>query len=83
MTTQRDTSTKHKSRHTQRAPARLRTGRWGERGGQFQIQPESSLRARVAAAFREIGNGVDPKTAYEQTKKFFRSGGSDWARRLY
>jgi hypothetical protein len=41
-----------------------------------------SLRARVAAAAIEYGKGVDPKAAYEQTKKWFRSGASEWARRL-
>jgi hypothetical protein len=44
--------------------------------------PDSNLRARVAAAAIEYGKGVDPKAAYEQTKKWFRSGASEWARRL-
>jgi hypothetical protein len=38
-------------------------------------QPAADLRARVAAAFREMANGVDERTAYQQTRNWYRSGG--------
>jgi len=42
----------------------------------------SSLRSQVAAAFKNIGKGVDAKIAYERTKDFYRSSGADWTRGL-
>ncbi len=83
MTTQRAKSTTRESRTTRPVPARTDARRWSDGGRRSGTGPESSLRARVAAAFRESGKGVDPKAAYEQTKKWFRSGGTEWARRLY
>lgn len=42
----------------------------------------SSLRARIAAAFRKLAHGVDERTAYAQTRDFYRSSGAPWARFL-
>ena len=42
-------------------------------------RPESKARARVAAAFRKIGNGADAKTAYARTTAWYRSSGGHWA----
>ncbi len=39
-------------------------------------------RARVVAAFRKSGTAVDEKTAHEQSKCWYRSGGGDWTRHL-
>jgi hypothetical protein len=83
MTTQRAKSTTRESRTTRPVPARTDARRWGDGGHRSRTGPESSLRARVVAAVIESGKGVDAKTAYEQTKKWFRSGGTEWARRLY
>ena len=82
MTTQRAKSTTRESRTTRPVPARTDARRWGDGGRRSGTGPELSLRARVAAAVIESGKGVDPKAAYEQTKKWFRSGASEWARRL-
>ena len=42
----------------------------------------SKLRARIAAAFLEMANGVDERTARGRTLDFYRSSGADWARTL-
>jgi hypothetical protein len=49
---------------------------------QTQRYTRWSLRARVAAAFREIARGVDERTAHDRTHDFYRSSGAEWARRL-
>jgi len=41
-----------------------------------------TLRARVAAAFAKILRAVDPRMADAQTKDFYRSSGTAWARSL-
>jgi hypothetical protein len=43
---------------------------------------QRNLRARIAAAFREIARGVDERTAYKQTRDFYRSSGALWTRAL-
>jgi hypothetical protein len=43
---------------------------------------QRNLRARIAAAFREIARGVDERMAYEQTRDFYRSSRAAWARAL-
>ena len=50
--------------------------------GRGPAQAEKRLRARVAAAFRNIANGIDRRTAQDRTWDFFRSGGADWTRHL-
>ncbi len=82
MTTQRAKSTTRESRTTRPVPAGTDARRWGDSGRRSRTGSELSLRARVAAAAIEYGKGVDPKAAHEQTKKWFRSGASEWARRL-
>ena len=82
MTTQRAKSTTRESRTTRPVPARTDARRWGDGGRRSRTGPDSNLRARVAAAAIEYGKGVDPKAAHEQTKKWFRTGASEWARRL-
>lgn len=57
--------------------------RWVDATRRAQTRSEPSLRARVAAAFRGLGKGLDEKATYEQTKRFFRTGGTEWARRLF
>ena len=42
----------------------------------------STLRARVASNFREIGQGVDAETAFRRTKDFYLTRGCDWTRGL-
>jgi hypothetical protein len=37
---------------------------------------------RVAEAFRAMAHGADPRTAFAQTKAFYRTGGGDWTRAL-
>lgn len=41
-----------------------------------------SDRAKLAAAFRALGSGVDAGTAYQRTKQWFCAGGADWTRAL-
>jgi len=50
--------------------------------GRSSAQAEKRLRARVAAAFRNAANGIDPRAAQDRTWDFFSSGGADWTRRL-
>jgi hypothetical protein len=40
----------------------------------------SKLRARVTAAFAELANAVDARTASSRTHAFYRSSGADWTR---
>lgn len=82
MTTQRAKLTTRESRTTRPVPTRTDARRWGDGERRSGTGPESSLRARVIAAVIASGKGVDEKAAYEQTKKWFRSGASEWARRL-
>ncbi|MCI3953375.1 MAG: hypothetical protein K0R53_2875 [Burkholderiales bacterium] len=39
-------------------------------------------RRRVAAAFRRMARGVEPKRAYASTVGFYRSSGQEWTRQL-
>ena len=41
-----------------------------------------TMRARVAAAFRQMAHGVQDKAAYAATVAFFRATGHDWTRKL-
>jgi hypothetical protein len=41
-----------------------------------------ALRAKVAAAFRRMAQGVRRKAAYASTVRFYRSGGQAWTRQL-
>lgn len=38
-------------------------------------RPRSSERARLAAAFRDLGAGEGAKAAFERTRNWYRSGG--------
>ncbi len=82
MTIQQAKSTTRESRTTRPVLAGTDARRWGDGGRRSGTGRELSLRARVIAAVIESGKGVDEKAAYEQTKKWFRSGASEWARRL-
>ena len=42
----------------------------------------AAARARVAAAFRKLAHGVDPRTAGARTRSFYRSSGMAWSRNL-
>jgi hypothetical protein len=42
----------------------------------------TTLRRRVTAAFRAMARGLDSRTAYAQTKVFYRSGRGEWTRGL-
>lgn len=42
----------------------------------------AATRARVAAAFRKLAHGVDPHTASDRTRSFYRSSGMAWSRNL-
>ena len=39
-------------------------------------------REALAAAFRKLGRGTQARTAWEQTKDFYKSGGRNWTRGL-
>ena len=41
-----------------------------------------NLRARVAAAFRDLARGVAEQTARDRTNAFYRSSGTEWTRGL-
>jgi hypothetical protein len=41
-----------------------------------------SLRDRVGAAFRKFAHGVDPRTAGDRMRAFYRSSGLAWAQSL-
>lgn len=47
-----------------------------------QGQSTPSPRKQLVAAFREIGAGVDEKTAGARTQDWYRSSGADWTRGL-
>jgi hypothetical protein len=47
-----------------------------------QGQSSPSPRKQLIAAFREIGAGVDEKTAGARTRDWYRSSGADWTRGL-
>jgi hypothetical protein len=84
MSTQSKQSNKRRSRNTIWTTAEMSSQLRSEqdRWMSMRRRPQPSLRARVAAAFRDMGKAVDPKTTHEQTKRFFRSGGTGWAKRL-
>lgn len=44
--------------------------------------PVRNQRASVAAAFRVLAHGVEPKPAQAQAATFYRSSGQDWVRPL-
>ena len=49
------------------------------------MQPKkrsSTSRRRIAQAFRRMARGVDLKSAYASTVRFYRSGGHAWAKQL-
>ena len=69
-------------RNTRRAPRHSLTQRWHDTARRFSSRRRLSVRVRVLAAFRNIGNGVDAKTAYERTKDFYRATGHPWTRGL-
>jgi len=54
----------------------------GRKSIREQIRARSKLRARVAAAFRRIANGVSEQTARARTLAYYRSSGFEWARNL-
>jgi hypothetical protein len=41
-----------------------------------------SLRARVAAAFQKMAQGVRRKAAFASTVAFYRAGGQEWTKQL-
>ena len=45
-------------------------------------QSGPNQRAKLFAAFHEIGAAVDSKTAGTRTEDWYRSSGADWARGL-
>lgn len=44
--------------------------------------PDPDTRTELAAAFGEAGRAVDPATAHDQTRVFYRSSGHPWTRGL-
>jgi len=69
-------------RRTWQAPGNSLTRRWFRTARWLSLRRHSNVRARVLSAFRNIGKGVDAKTAYEQTKDFYRMSGHPWTRSL-
>jgi hypothetical protein len=59
---------------------RIRIKSAGGRSARTRRQPRTNLRARVALAFAEMANGVDPRTACSRTYDFYRSSGAEWVR---
>lgn len=45
-------------------------------------RPGSDTRDELAASFRNMDRAVQPETAYEQAKDFYRSSGHAWTRGL-
>ena len=84
MMTKHQTSTTRKTAQYPQPAARARTGRHDARTARNRRsrQARSTLRMRVAEAFRAMAHGVDPRTAYGQTKAFYRTGGGKWTRAL-
>ena len=39
-------------------------------------------RKAIAAAFRRLANGVEAKTAYASTLRYYRASGHAWAQQL-
>lgn len=83
MTKPQTSTTRKTARHPQPA-ARARTGRHDTRTARIRRsrRPRSTPRMRVAEAFRAMAHGADPRTAFAQTKAFYRTGGGDWTRAL-
>jgi hypothetical protein len=48
----------------------------------MQIRTRNRRRKAIAAAFRRMANGVEAKTAYASTVRFYRSSGQEWAQQL-
>jgi hypothetical protein len=44
--------------------------------------PARRIRMRVARAFRAMAHGVEDKSAYASTVRFYRSGGQEWTNQL-
>ena len=82
MSTERAKSSKRQSNHPRQTSARTDNRHWSDGGRRLRTRSEPTLRERVAKGFRDAGKGVDARTAHEQTKQWFRSGGTEWARRL-
>ena len=72
MTTIQGRATRVARRQARRAHATARRSSGQARG----------LRARVAAAFREMAHGSAAAAAWTSTKTFYRSGGQSWTRQL-
>lgn len=83
MTKPQTSATRDTAQYHQPA-ARARTRRHDTRTARIRRArpPRSTLRMRVAEAFRAMAHGVDPRTAYGQTKAFYRAGGGEWSRAL-
>ena len=47
-----------------------------------QVRSAQGPRTRLAQAFLDIGAGVDAKTAYRHTKKWWRAAGGSWTQGL-
>jgi len=80
MTTQPTISTETVSKATAGAAASIRGSRRHSRprGSLVARVTAPNFRARLAAAFRSLGVGVDEKTGFGRTKAFYRDGGGEW-----
>ncbi len=83
MSTERAKSSKRQSNHPRQTTGRTDNWHWSIGGQRLRTRSEPTLRERVGEGFRNAGKGVDARAAYEQTKQWFRSGGTEWARRLF
>jgi hypothetical protein len=52
----------------------------GRKSTRTPRRARSNLRARITAAFSEMANGVDARTACDRTLDFYRSSGAHWTR---
>ena len=48
----------------------------------MQTRTRNQGRKVIAAAFRRMANGIEAKTAYAITVRFYRSSGQEWAQQL-
>lgn len=80
MTTQPTISTETVSKTTAGAAAPIRGSRrrFRPHGSPVGRATAPNFRARLAAAFRSLGVGVDEKTGFGRTKAFYRDGGGEW-----
>jgi hypothetical protein len=46
------------------------------------MQTRTKGRKIIAAAFRRMANGVEAKTAYASTLRYYRASGQEWAQQL-